>query len=283
MKKLSTLFAILICVSIVTFNYNYVYTFSAVPPLGKTGADGLTGTTICTQCHSGGVLNGAAGSFDILFDNSSNQYLPNQTYEITVNLQDATKTIFGFELECRDLDGNPVGTFMENATNVGISTDPVGRTFVHHENANSNGTFTFSWTAPNEELETITFYAAGVAANNNATSAGDNVYATNLAISLMPNSITTAENNANLVEVYPNPISEEMTISYTLAETQKVSANIYDASGRLVEKIFEGVQSIGNQTNTYQINKSLYENTGMYVLQIVGENGFETSQKILIK
>ncbi|MGB1207005.1 MAG: choice-of-anchor V domain-containing protein [Chitinophagales bacterium] len=283
MKKLSTLIAILVCCSIVTFNYNNVYTFSATPPLGKTGAEGLTGTTICTQCHSGGVLNMGGGSFNIIFNNGVNQYLPSQTYNITVNLEDATKTVFGFELECRDTDGNPVGSFMENAANVGISTDPVGRTFVHHDMANSNGTFTFSWTAPDVAPEAITFYAAGVAGNNNANSSGDNVYAANRSITLMPSSIETTENKVSLVNVYPNPINEDMTISYTLNEQQRVTANIYDTSGRLVEKVFESMQTVGNQTQTYQINRNLYENTGMYVLQIVGENGFETSQKILIK
>jgi len=274
----------MVCISIVTFNYNNVYTFSAVPPLGKTGAEGLTGTTICTQCHTGGVLNLGGGSFDITFNNGVNQYMPNQTYEITVNLQDATKMTFGFELEIRDGSGNPVGTFSENADNVGISSDAVGRPFVHHENAGGNGNFTFSWTAPSEISEdALTFYAAGVAGNNDVTSGGDHVYATNIAITPLTDGIETAENAASLVNVYPNPINEEMTISYNLTESQNVSANIYDTSGRLVEKLFEGMQSIGNQTNTYQINRNLYENTGMYVLQIVGENGFETSQKILIK
>jgi len=172
---------------------------------------------------------------------------------------------------------------MENASNIGISADATGRSFVHHENANSNGTFTFSWTAPSVEAEAITFYAAGVAGNNDVTSGGDNVYASNIAISLMPNGIGSTANTASFVEVYPNPISEEMTISYTLTEQQNVVANIYDTSGRLVEKVFEGVQNVGNQTKTYQINRNLYEGTGMYVLQIIGENGFETSQKILIK
>jgi hypothetical protein len=70
--------------------------------------------------------------------------------------------------------------------------------------------------------------------------------------------ITTTKNkigsyNPLLVNVkaYPNPFTENITISYALTETKFARVNIYNSEGKEVVKLSSGIQSAGNYTYTW--------------------------------
>ncbi len=63
------------------------------------------------------------------------------------------------------------------------------------------------------------------------------------------------ENSLNL-SVFPNPVSDELTILYRNATSNRFSISLYDLTGRKVAVLFEGVQSIGNQTLHFNVAKN---------------------------
>lgn len=80
-------------------------------------------------------------------------------------------------------------------------------------------------------------------------------------------------------QVYPNPISSNGTISYTLQENVDVSIKLYDLSGREVLNIFEGSQEVGDQKvsfDTGNIKNGIY----FYTLKA---GDIITTDKVIIK
>lgn len=165
--------------------------FSYEPPTGHTGAPG-EGT--CASCHFG----------DDVFDGSlsisaPDEYQPGMNYTITVTLQDPGQMRWGFSLVPLRRDTNTEELVMAGSlTNLSpltlIQEVFDGRQYVSHtSNAGDpgepDGTFlgtadgpvswSFAWTAPTAGSDTVTFYAAGNAANGNEQNgAGDFVYTT---------------------------------------------------------------------------------------------------------
>ncbi len=164
---------------VVTFfiNLSIIFSFSSGPPDGKTGAPG---ENTCIQCHQ---YSGTNGTFQIL--NVPTNYEFNQSYTITVQLSQQGQSRWGFELTAVDSNGNGAGTFtIIDQTNTQLSDnaepqrDYVKHTSMGTYNGTTNGpvNWTFQWTAPSSDVGTITFYAAGNAANGNNSSSGDYIY-----------------------------------------------------------------------------------------------------------
>jgi len=162
-----------------------VLAYEFLPPAGRTGAPG-EGT--CIDCHGGSLLNEAGGSVSIGGIPAS--YLPTQTYTITVTVRHPSQHRWGFELVPLRTNNTMAGIL----TNTSLFTDVIsgvgGKTYVGHTNQRgADGTFqaqpdsatwTFSWTAPSASAGTVTFYAAGNAANNNNLNSGDKIYTTSV-------------------------------------------------------------------------------------------------------
>ena len=278
MKKIVTFLGIMACVAIlVVNNHQTAHTFSGMPPVGKTGADGLSDANLCTNCHVG-VVNSGAGSIDILFNDGLAEYIAGETHNITVTVNDPNiQTKFGFEMEARDGAGNDVGEFVASAMNVAITEDS-GRSYIHHLNADDNNTFDFEWIAPASGTGDVTFYAAGVAGNGNFQSSEDNTYAADLAVSeTFPDGINDP-NLANIhVNVYPNPVIDQINVNYVLDATQNIQIVVMDMSGKVMERLFDGQQTAGQQQNSFRISKENYQ-TGNYLLFIHGEDFFANQQ-----
>jgi hypothetical protein len=162
------------------------WAYFTLPPAAKTGGPG---EGLCTECHSGSVVNEAGGSVSIKGAPAS--YLPNQTYDLMVTVRHTTQRRWGFELV----------PFKSNNTMAGVLTSTVastktqvlnGKTYISHTDQNGvDGTFlgqldsatwAFSWTAPSATSGTVTFYAAGNAANGTGTNAGDKIYTTSASV-----------------------------------------------------------------------------------------------------
>jgi hypothetical protein len=158
--------------------------YSDRPPARRTGAPG---ESTCNGCHSG-ALNDGLGVLTITGAPAS--YLPNQKYSVTVTLTRGGQSRWGFELTVlRKADNIMSGTL--TATSPLTTTQvALGKTYVSHTTlfgqdgthagtANGPVSWTFDWTAPAAGADTVVFYAAGVAANNNGDAdPGDLVYTT---------------------------------------------------------------------------------------------------------
>jgi len=158
---------------------------SSLPPVAKTLAPG---EGICTECHVGSVLNDGVGS--VVITNVPAPYMPGQVYPITVTVERTAKSRWGFELTVLKDSDNTIAGALANTTAFTGTQSFNGRSYMSHttNNIGSDGTFqgqasgvwTFNWTAPVAGAGTVTFYAAGNAANGNGNQLGDNIYTTNV-------------------------------------------------------------------------------------------------------
>ncbi len=163
---------------------------SDVPPAGRTGAplSATTSETTCSACHGAPV---AGGRVSIL---TPTEYVPGQTYTIKVTVADptpasATRTLaWGFELtSIKSSDYSMAGSYTP-ASDTGTATGN-SRTYIGQsasglfEAQPDSASWSFQWTAPAQGAGTVTFYAAGLAADGNGTrNAADHTYTTSASV-----------------------------------------------------------------------------------------------------
>jgi hypothetical protein len=152
--------------------------FSSTPPTQRTNAPGEGN---CTGCHSGTVNSGSATA-TIRVDGGRNDYALGATYPVTVTVEQAGISRFGFQLTALDANNQPAGTFTITDVTRTQSQSDNGRTYISHTSsgvdANPIGSqqWTFNWKAPNTAVGRITFYASIMASNRNFSTSGDQIY-----------------------------------------------------------------------------------------------------------
>lgn len=167
------------------FKYERVSASASGPSPSHTSAPGEAN---CTSCHVDFPLNSGPGK--VTMSGLPANYLPDQQVPITVTVNQAGATVFGFQLTAVDSQGREVGTFsIPNQTppQMQILDGFVGgnrRRYVEHT---VNGiiptqfdtkSWTFNWRAPAQRRGKVSFYAAGNAANSDSSPAGDYIYTT---------------------------------------------------------------------------------------------------------
>src|SRR5262245_45113774 len=177
--------------TIYSLNGSTVRAFSGGPDPSLTGAPGeLT----CSSCHGGGASGGTLSITGLPAN-----YTPNQEVTLTVNLSQAGRTRFGFQLTVIDDTGKRAGDLTPNDGNTQTQLNTVSgnqRQYINHTSSGSNpvspgqGSWTFKWKAPAQSVGQVTFYISGNAANGNFTTTGDTIY--NINQSVQPGSTLAA-------------------------------------------------------------------------------------------
>ena len=158
--------------------------FSSGAPLGRTGGFGQPD---CTACHSDFKTDAGRGMDGfLLLDGVPEVYEPGVAYPIVVYLYHPGQVRWGFQLSTRFAgNGAQAGAFEvidPTYTQVYDFGGPIP-----YMNQTSAGTYpdtpdfvawVFNWRAPEADLDTVLFHAAGVAANYNGFPSGDYVYRT---------------------------------------------------------------------------------------------------------
>ncbi len=84
----------------------------------------------------------------------------------------------------------------------------------------------------------------------------------------------------SITGVYPNPFNSSVVINYTLPQAQKVTARIYDMSGRLVETLYHGLQTVGNHSVVWN---SQSFGSGIYLLRIQTDKEVKVAKLVAVK
>jgi len=146
---------------------------------------GAPGEATCGNCHGT-----ASGNGSLVISGVPVEYSLKQTYPLTVTIQNTGQKRWGFELTALYSDGAKAGTFtIIDPLNTQLShSSALNRDYVKQT---ADGTFdgtldgpvswNFRWIAPNTRLGTVTFYAAGLAADGDMTVTGDSVYTATVA------------------------------------------------------------------------------------------------------
>lgn len=136
------------------------------------------------------------------------------------------------------------------------------------------GHWLFTWTAPADNEGSITFYLAGLAADNDGTDAGDNCYTTSLKL----NPITSANAEFNFA-AFPNPVKDFVSVNYNLTDASNVKLEMIDLQGKVIEPLLEEKQPTG----TYQLSMPLTKKyaPGVYFLRFKSDQNTRI-QKLFI-
>lgn len=164
-----------------------VAAFAEGPNPGHTGAPGEL-TCATTGCHTD-TTNSGPGQLSI---QAPGDYEPGQTYTITVRhtTNDSSRRRWGFQLTALDASNHRAGGLqITSATTQILDGGPDGtRQYIEHsftgtfQGQQKGASWSFSWTAPAQDVGPVTLYAAGNQANNDSNNTGDQIYTTRAVI-----------------------------------------------------------------------------------------------------
>lgn len=75
---------------------------------------------------------------------------------------------------------------------------------------------------------------------------------------------STVTPRPDILTVNPNPSEGAIAVSYSIRKDSSVNINLYDASGRFIESLFEGFERRGFHTHSYSLSLP----SGMYFLEL---------------
>ena len=159
---------------------------SSGAPGAHTGAPGEQ-TCATSGCHDDNSVNSGKASLSIEVGSSVTNYVPGKTYAVKVSISEKDVKRFGFQLlALNKATSSSVGTFQisdAGRTQLVKNTQAFSdREYVTYSfngtDASSEGMseWIMNWTAPATNLGPVTFYAAGVSANDDMTDKKDHVY-----------------------------------------------------------------------------------------------------------
>lgn len=236
-------------------------------PGAKTGSpmDGAT----CAQCHNSNVKEASWISSNI----PDTGWKPGETYTLTLTATPESANLIGFEVTAES-DNQKVGTFVLTDTDrTRFTNQNHAVTHSHNGTTPTDGknSWQVDWIAPDTEMASVTFYAAFNAANGDATTQGDQIYAGSISYD-MDQSTDVALTNDAALKVYPNPATSAVFIQ---APHDLVSAKLFGLNGEMITSatnISSGKASI----ETSKINR------GIYLIKAQTSEG-EFTKRILLK
>lgn len=250
------------------------------------GHTGAPGETSCTGCH-GGTANTGPGmlSFDL---GGVTQYVPNQTYTGTVKLKQTAVDKFGFvSLALVNSNNTTIGTFslidtVRTRLFVDGSRNYVGHTPCGADVSPPDSTqWQFKWTAPATNVGNITLYLGSLATNHNHATSGDNTYTSSIVLTPSTTSINEIPGIVSELNVYPNPASDHLSVSFQAHISEAVSIELIDINGRKIEVFKRELLSPGIIKKSIDI-KDKNIKPGIYFMKVCAGDKF-ISKKISIQ
>lgn len=281
MKKLIT-FSVILLSSLGAF---ITFTNESYKDNGRSGNNGSPGEATCQTggCHAG-TANSGTGSVSISSSDMTGwEYVPGTTYNISVNVAETGKLVFGLGVEALNSSNANAGTLnVTNTTRMRLLTATNGRTSLTHQLngglSTDAATFDFTWTAPATDIGTVTFYVAGLAGNKNGNTSGDQCYTISRTCSAKTNvGIGTIDSKMDM-SIFPNPVVDKINIHLNNTSIiNNATISLIDMSGKIATILANNVQLTSNSVLTYDRPSNL--KTGLYILQI--SNGKDTKSSRL--
>lgn len=227
-------------------------TFTGGAPASYTNAP-TTGTNReanCTSCHAGTLQTSGTNYNNVSFSGNftGSGYIPDSTYTLTLSYTHTGKTKFGYQLTCLSNNNTMAGSFATITGNTRSSiisgTTAAGtRQYVRQTSAGTSGSgsasWSFRWTAPSSNLDTVTVYAVVNSTNSNGANSGDIIIAREFKIApstLLPSATASATNDTicqgELITLNGASTNTATTWNWTTAGGSPTSATTQNATIR---------------------------------------------------
>ena len=268
--------------------------FDILSSNGKAGYTGSPGETTCntTNCHNSYTLNSGSGSIAISsLPSLANGYVPDSVYTITVTVSDAVapnNALFGFGCEALLASGANGGTLaITNTALTKLATKSVSGNVRNNVVQLASGLnvgpntqpFSFHWTAPADGSGTVTFYTAGVAADNSGDQTGDYVYNTSMAVNESTVGIKNVVAQEFNFSIFPNPSSNNLNVKFSLKGISTVVMDLIDLNGKKVASLISANGMNGEVNRTFDISSYA---KGVYFVSLKINNQ-STMEKIVVE
>jgi len=79
-----------------------------------------------------------------------------------------------------------------------------------------------------------------------------------------------------------NPISQSATISFSLFQSENIHVTIYDITGRVVKRLFDGPLNTGQHQINWDVNNDTIR-SGVYFLKMTGEHYSRSCKLVVVK
>ncbi len=87
-----------------------------------------------------------------------------------------------------------------------------------------------------------------------------------------------------LFPIYPNPCNPETNIRYNIPKQSQINVNIYNLLGQLIKTLISEKQSMGQYVLKWNgtDNKNQPVGNGVYLCQLISDNGFNKTEKVIL-
>lgn len=226
----------------------------------RTGSPSSNGTCASSGCHTGTSNFNTSSAISIV--NSQGQavtsYQSDSTYKITMTVNATGAKQYGFQMIPLNSAKASVGQFMGLPSNAQIIAFS-GKFVVEQKAPSTPNNWTFNWKAPKGEVGPITFYACGLATNQNGKESGDQAATTSFTLE---KTTATEENKAQSADWAIKQVSSEyVNISFgENASNANYIATILSVDGVALkaEKIKINANENEKQLNINTLNAGLY-------------------------
>lgn len=199
---------------------------------------GAPGDLTCGRAPCHNVPNDVGtATIGITVDSIGTRYFADSTHKIKVKITNPTTLKNGFQILALDASNRVVGSW--------VLTDPTktkiisgisfpNRRYVTHQAAGNMQTeWQVSWKAPPVSAGNVTFYASVLSANNDGTNQNDKVYTTKKEVTFS-NPTATNELADVSFQIFPNPITDKVSLTLNAQKNHQLNIQITDIAGRLV-------------------------------------------------
>jgi hypothetical protein len=123
------------------------------------------------------------------------------------------------------------------------------------------------------DSDTTLFKDLGIISQNGC----DSVMA--IHINVTTSGVEYDEYNAFNSKLYPNPVEDEIEITFSQQKPQNITIELYGSDGKLLGTLYEGYSVSGNNTKLFSIEQ-FGISAGMYLIKITDENKYRTMKFI---
>ncbi|MEM9527352.1 MAG: choice-of-anchor V domain-containing protein [Bacteroidota bacterium] len=258
--------------------------YSSGPALNQaynTGAPSTGGGTesTCSSCHNGGnfgepQLNVTFGIDGGIKDTLA-EYLPGQTYEVTVAIgyENDAPANYGFQAQILvSSDTSAAGTLATSAADgdVQISNGNLDRRYAEHNRRGPDSLFTFEWTAPEAGTGEVKMYVVGNLVNSNFGTSGDNGSTAPTVVTLNEKIDVSTRGRAQIPgALFPNPTAGPATLRVTPSVAGIYDLRLLTVDGRVLSSSTH--QLIAGTTTLPIATDQLLP--GLYLVELRGKAG----------